>query len=75
MNKLIKIPNQDTQKNLNKFFWYLAGKDMYLDDILDLLLLQMDYRLDNGTPIMLIDSWLNDEIIKIIDHVYIKTNK
>ena len=75
LNKMVCIQNQDTQKNINKFFLRFIGRDEYIEKILDLLLKQTELKLNNTYPVMLIDAWLAEEIVKILKYLYAKNKE
>ena len=75
LDKLIAIPSQDTQKNINGFFLKFIRQDKYIERILDLLWKQIDLKLPNWYSVMLIDSWLSKEIVEILKYLYDKNSK
>ena len=72
LNKLITIQSSDTQKNINKFFLRFVKEDKYIENILTLLQKQMEVNLGGKYPVMLLDEWLSEEIIKILKYLYAK---
>jgi hypothetical protein len=46
--------------------------EKYIENILTLLQKQMELKLGGKYPVMLVDEWLSEEIIKILKYLYAK---